>query len=198
MMGFDARDRSRVSRTPRKASATSASAFGRTPPDGEREPEPLRQDLSKDALRWSRPVFPEGLLFEDLATVYPLFARANRIEKVDEFLYFYRRARVGSTMSSYGRHFEQLPRALEIMYERFSAAGPFKVLREPILEVAVVHLLLGRYADFFPYAPFAIRRATSMTRSSTSTGISRDGGKTRSRGACPVGGDEPSPPTGCC
>ena len=103
--------------------------------------------------------FPVGLSFEDLATTYSLFAHANRIEKVEEFLYFYRRARSGSIMSSYGRHYEQLARALEIMYERFSADGLFETFRDPIMEVAFAHLVLGRYADFFPYAPRATKSA---------------------------------------
>jgi len=103
--------------------------------------------------------FPVGLSFEDLATTYSLFARANRVEKVEEFLYFYRRARSGSIMSSYGRHYEDLVRALEIMYERFSADGLFETFREPILEVTLVQLVLGRYADFFPYAPMSAKSA---------------------------------------
>lgn len=103
--------------------------------------------------------FPVGLSFEDLATTYPLFARANRIEKVDEFLYFYRRARSGSIMSTYGRHYEDLVRALEIMYDRFSADGQLETFRGPILELTLVQLIIGRYADFFPYAPMSAKSA---------------------------------------
>jgi glycosyltransferase involved in cell wall biosynthesis len=103
--------------------------------------------------------FPVGLSFEDLATTYSLFARANRIEKVEEFLYFYRQARSGSIMSDYGRRYEDLARALEIMYERFSADGLFETFREPILELTLVQLILGRYADFFPYAPMSAKSA---------------------------------------
>ena len=103
--------------------------------------------------------FPVGLAFEDLATTYSLFAHANRIEKVDEFLYFYRRHRSGSIMSSYAGHYEQLVHTLEIMYERFSADGLFETFREPIEEVALVQLILGRYADFFLYAPRSVKIA---------------------------------------
>ena len=103
--------------------------------------------------------FPVGISFEDLATTYSLFAHANRIEKLDEFLYFYRRGRGGSIMSTYGRHYEDLVRALEIMYDRFSADGLLETFREPILELTLVQLILGRYADFFPYTPMRIKAA---------------------------------------
>jgi len=102
-------------------------------------------------------LFPVGLSFEDLATTFPLFAAANRIVKVDEFLYFYRRSREGSITSVYGAHYEDLSRALEVMYERFSARGAFDGFREQLLEVALVHLLFGRYADFFLHAPFSAK-----------------------------------------
>ena len=42
--------------------------------------------------------------------------------------------------------------ALETMYGRFASDGMFDTFREPILEMAFAHLILGRYADFFPYA----------------------------------------------
>jgi glycosyltransferase involved in cell wall biosynthesis len=101
--------------------------------------------------------FPLGLAFEDLATTYSLFAHANRIEKVDEFLYFYRRSRGGSIMSSYAGHYEQLTDVLEIMYGRFAADGLFETFRSPIEQVALVQLILGRYADFFLYAPRSVK-----------------------------------------
>lgn len=97
--------------------------------------------------------FPVGLAFEDLATTYSLFAHANRIEKIDEFLYFYRRARGGSIMSSYGGHYDQLIDALEVMYRRFGDDGLFETYRAPIEKVALEQLILGRYPDFFLYAP---------------------------------------------
>lgn len=101
--------------------------------------------------------FPVGLAFEDLATTYSLFAHANRIDKVGEFLYFYRRHRGGSIMSVYGGHYEELMHTLEIMYGRFTTDGLFETFREPIEEVALVQLILGRYADFFLYAPRSVK-----------------------------------------
>ena len=118
-------------------------------------PSPCNKIFRRTLLAGLDPVFPTDLLFEDLATTYLLFSRANRLEKVERFLYFYRRTRSGSTMSSHDRRFEQLPSALEVMYGRFAADGRFESLREVILEVAIAHLIAGRYADFFPYAPRA-------------------------------------------
>jgi len=103
--------------------------------------------------------FPVGLAFEDLATTYSLFAHANRMEKVDEFLYFYRRARGGSIMSTFGAHYEELMCALEIAYERFSADEVFDRYRDQLEAVALEHLILGRYADFFLHAPAAVKSA---------------------------------------
>ena len=103
--------------------------------------------------------FPVGLAFEDLATTYSLLARANRIDKVEEYLYFYRRSRTGSIMSSYGGHYEQLIDTLEIMYARFASDGLFETFREPIERVALEQLILGRYADFFLHAPMSIKFA---------------------------------------
>jgi CDP-glycerol glycerophosphotransferase len=101
--------------------------------------------------------FPVGLAFEDLATTYCLFAAANRIEKVDEFLYFYRRARAGSIMSSYGKHYEHLAETLEILYARLAFMERFDELRDALEEVALVQLLLGRYSDFFAFAPWNVK-----------------------------------------
>jgi len=103
--------------------------------------------------------FPVGISFEDLATTYSLFAHANRIEKLDESLYFYRQRRGGSITNTYGRHYEDLVRALEIMHDRFSADSLLETFREPILELTLVQLILGRYADFFPYTPMRAKSA---------------------------------------
>jgi len=102
--------------------------------------------------------FPVGLAFEDLATTYSLLAHANRIEMAEKSVYFYRRARGGSIMGSFGCYGD-LTRALEMMYERFTSDDLFETFRDPIMEVAFAHLILGRYADFLPYAPWAAKSA---------------------------------------
>ena len=95
--------------------------------------------------------FPVRMTFEDLATTCCLFAFANRIEKVEEFLYFYRRARSGSITSTFGAHYEHLIDALEIIYRRLAADDLVEKFRGPLLELTIVQLVLGRFADFFPY-----------------------------------------------
>ena len=103
--------------------------------------------------------FPVGLSFEDLATTYSLFAHANRIDKVEEFLYFYRRARIGSITNTFDRRYLDLVRVLDILQERFSADGLAVTFRDALLELTLVQLVLGRYADFFPYGSASAKRA---------------------------------------
>lgn len=96
--------------------------------------------------------FPEGRDFEDLATIYRIALEANRIEKLDEVLYRYRRGQGSSIMDSFDRRYLQIIDALVVVNEHFKMAGAFAPLRDRLESINVVHLILGRFDDFLLYA----------------------------------------------
>lgn len=96
--------------------------------------------------------FPAGLDFEDLATTYRLFARANKIEKVDEVLYFYMRRRAGSISSEWGR-FGQLPDALDVLDRWYRDGGIFETFRHELEYLNLQHLVFGRFPDLLAHGP---------------------------------------------
>ncbi len=103
--------------------------------------------------------FPVGIAFEDLPTTYRLLPAANRVEKVDEPLYRYRQRRADSITYAYGANFLDLVEGFRILDDHYAAEGIFEPNREPLLRLHLVHLIAGRYPDFFLRADAASRRA---------------------------------------
>jgi glycosyltransferase involved in cell wall biosynthesis len=101
--------------------------------------------------------FPVGVDFEDLASVFGLLARANRIEKVDGApLYFYVQGGPVSIMAACDERFLQIVDALAFMDSGFREDGAFERFSAELLRVNLLHLIFARYSDFFRSAPRAL------------------------------------------
>lgn len=101
--------------------------------------------------------FPVGVDFEDLAKVFHLLARANRIEKVGgPPLYYYVQGGEQSIMSGCDERFLQLIDALGVMDAGFRDMGTFDRFAAELLRVNLLHLIFARYSDLFRRAPAAV------------------------------------------
>lgn len=101
--------------------------------------------------------FPVGLAFEDLPTVYRWLAFANRVEKVDEPLYLYRRDRSGSITSESARYLE-LVTAFTMLDDFYAEQDLRGLYRSSLLRLNLTHLIAGRYPDLFPAVSRGVRR----------------------------------------
>lgn len=103
--------------------------------------------------------FPVGMAFEDVPTVYRLLPHANRVEKIDEPLYLYRRERVGSITGVQGARYLDLVAGFRILDRALAQDGFFEANREGLLRLHLTHLIAGRYPDFFAAASASDRSA---------------------------------------
>jgi len=106
-------------------------------------------------------LFPVGRLFEDIPVVYPLMARANRVEKVQEGLYVYRRFREGAITHSYSPRnlemLEMLERVNEFYYEN-SLFDPFY----SELQLLNFRHLFNRFTELPRYRGLGLKHAFVM------------------------------------
>lgn len=102
--------------------------------------------------------FPEEYVFEDLALVYRMGARANKIVKVDEILYHYRHGRPSSIMGSRDEKFLDIFKAFDFMVEGLKEDGSYEHLESELTVVAITHLLRGRMSDILRSTNKPVRR----------------------------------------
>jgi len=102
--------------------------------------------------------FPVGLRFEDVPTTYRLLAYANRVEKVDEPLYRYRRDREESISGRYDERYLDLLRGFEMIDDAYAQSGIFTRNCGALLRLHLTHLVAGRYPDLFLRADAGFRR----------------------------------------
>jgi len=95
-------------------------------------------------------LFPKGYIYEDICTMYPLLASANKISKVDEELYYYIVERKGSITSSFSKSKTLMLRSLELLDERFEELGLFDEFRDQIVVINLRHIYL-RFKEFDKY-----------------------------------------------
>jgi len=101
--------------------------------------------------------FPVGIAFEDVPTTYRLLAFANRVEKVDEPLYLYRRQRVDSISSAYGGRYLDLVEVFRMLNGWYRESGLVESNRDALLRLNLTHLIAGRYTDLLLYADVRTR-----------------------------------------
>ncbi|TDB39567.1 MAG: glycosyltransferase [Actinobacteria bacterium] len=104
--------------------------------------------------------FPRDIVFEDVPTVFVLAACANRIEKIDEPLYRYRRDRAGSITGGHGERHLELVEAFRRLDERLAASDMCGAATDDaLLRLHLTHLIAGRYPDFLLLADGVDRAA---------------------------------------
>lgn len=94
--------------------------------------------------------FPKGLIFEDIATVYPLLSLAGKITKVDEPLYYYYLKRKGSITGNFSNKFMQLLQALTLLNEFYIDKKQFFAYQNELLFINLKHIFI-RLFEFSLY-----------------------------------------------
>lgn len=95
-------------------------------------------------------LFPKGMIYEDIATIYPLMMYAKRIAKVDEGLYYYVLKREGAITATFGPTILQMYDALARMNDLYLEVGKFKQFKEVLGFINLKHTIL-RFRDFTQY-----------------------------------------------
>lgn len=83
--------------------------------------------------------FPEGLIFEDISTIYPLLMQANKVGYVKEVLYNYN-IRMNSIMKSKNRDDQKIITVLDIMNKYCKEHNLFEKYKQLICEINVRHI----------------------------------------------------------
>ncbi|MCL2024064.1 MAG: glycosyltransferase [Oscillospiraceae bacterium] len=99
--------------------------------------------------------FPESLVYEDIATVYPLMSRAKKITIVDKPLYYYLISRENSIKDGDQNNLQMLD-ALSRCNEYFQNTGQFDAL-EDALRAANLHHIKLRLAEFSRYKDLRLK-----------------------------------------
>ena len=94
--------------------------------------------------------FPEGLIFEDEKFFYDVYLRAKRVSIVDEFLYYYRVNRKGSTVDiSKESDYTDLIPIFKQIRETFKETGNYEDYKI-LLSNRFIHLELSRFTQTSP------------------------------------------------
>lgn len=102
-------------------------------------------------------LFPKGMIYEDIATIYPLMMYAKRISKVDEALYYYILKREGAITATFSPKILQMYDALARMNDLYIKAGRFEEFKEVLGFINLKHTIL-RFRDFTLYNDHKLQR----------------------------------------
>ena len=95
-------------------------------------------------------LFPKGIIFEDICTMYPLLLYCNKVSKVDEELYYYIEQREGSIMTTYSPKKMQLLDSFKLLNDRFMEAGEFENFHDELVTLNLRHTYY-RFKEFGAY-----------------------------------------------
>lgn len=102
-----------------------------------------RSSLIKD----NNILFPEGLIFEDEKFFYDVYLRANKVSIVDEFLYYYRVNRKGSTVEiSQDKDYSDIILISKQIRETFKDTKNYENYKF-LLNNRLIHLQLARFTQ---------------------------------------------------
>ena len=92
-------------------------------------------------------LFPEGLIFEDEKFFYDTYLRAKRVSIVDEFLYYYRTNRKGSTVDiTKENDYTDIIPIFKQIRETFKETGNYEDYKIPLAN-RFIHLELSRFTQ---------------------------------------------------
>lgn len=106
--------------------------------------------VKRDLLERTKIQFPKGLLFEDICTMYPLLASANKVSKVNEELYYYIVEREGSITAQFDASKTKILDSIELLNERFEELGLKEEYRDEIVVINLRHIYF-RFNEFDKY-----------------------------------------------
>lgn len=111
---------------------------------------PYNKIYKNSLLKDNNILFPEGVIFEDEKFFYDTYLRADRISIVDEFLYYYRVNRKGSTVdiTKENDYTDIIPISKQIR-ETFKDTGNYEDYKI-LLANRFIHLQLSRFTQTSP------------------------------------------------
>lgn len=96
--------------------------------------------FSKELLTRCDLSFPEGMYFEDSATIYNIMLNANKIEFVDEPLYTYRVSRPGAITTQTGSRLYDIFKAMDSFIQYYKQHGCFENNYNDIENLCIIHI----------------------------------------------------------
>lgn len=106
--------------------------------------------VKRELLERTKIQFPKGLLFEDICTMYPLLASANKVSKVNEELYYYIVEREGSITAQFDASKTKILDSIELLNERIEEMGLMEEYRDEIVVINLRHIYF-RFKEFDKY-----------------------------------------------
>ena len=106
--------------------------------------------VKRDLLERTGMLFPKGLNFEDICTMYPLIASAKKVSKVNEELYYYIVEREGAITAQFDASKTKIIDSLELLNQRFEDLGLMETYRDEIVVINLRHIYL-RFKEFDKY-----------------------------------------------
>ena len=108
---------------------------------------PYNKIYKTTLLKENNILFPEGLIFEDEKFFYDTYLRAKRVSIVDEFLYYYRINRKGSTVDTIkDNDFSDIVPISKLIRETFKETNNYEDYKI-LLSNRFIHLQLARFTQ---------------------------------------------------
>ncbi len=108
---------------------------------------PYNKIYKTTLLKENNILFPEGLIFEDEKFFYDTYLRAKRVSIVDEFLYYYRINRKGSTVDTIkDNNFSDIVPISKLIRETFKETDNYEDYKI-LLSNRFIHLQLARFTQ---------------------------------------------------
>lgn len=111
---------------------------------------PYNKIYKSNLLKNNNILFPEGLIFEDEKFFFDVYLRAKRVSVVDEFLYYYRVNRKGSTVNmEKNKDYSDIISISKQIRETFKKTGNYESYKY-LLNNRLIHLQLARFTETSP------------------------------------------------
>ena len=123
-------------------------------------PYPWNKLYSRELLDRAGFQFPEGMIFEDLCAVLPLFLDAKKVGRVHAKLYYYMKGRKGGTLSTYDERHGQIIDVLQIVNDVYRHRGEFEHFYDTLLFFNIRHIF-ARFDEMEHYRNHSFRKEFS-------------------------------------
>lgn len=111
---------------------------------------PYNKIYKTSLLKDNNILFPEGLIFEDEKFFFDVYLRAQKVSIIDEFLYYYRVNRKGSTVNiSKENDYSDIIPISKLIRQTFKETGNYEDYKI-LLANRLIHLQLARFTETSP------------------------------------------------